>query len=237
MAETGVLKVMSALAVETAFTRSILPEFEKASGLAIEMIWDPTTVLMKRIADGERADVVLLIDNSMDALVAEKIVEPESRVAVAQALVGVAAKAGAAHPDISTVEAFKTAMTSARAVAYSRGGASGIYFAELIQRLGIADAVNERAVTIPAGFTAEKVVSGEAELAIQQVSELMSVEGVEVVGPLPEGAQKPTDFSAAIFAGAENRDGARLFLEALTSEAASKAYREGGLVSRLTHAG
>src|SRR5262249_1268076 len=148
-------------------------------------------------------------------------------------VLGVGVKAGASRPDLSTVDAFKRAMVNARSVAYSKAGASGIYFAGLIQRLGIADAVNARAVVIPLGFTGAKVVNGEAELAIQQVSELMSVAGVDVAGPFPAEVQVASTFEVAIFHDAANEPGAQAFLSALQSPEASEAYMRGGLTSRL----
>ena len=140
---------------------------------------------------------------------------------------------GAVKPDVSTVASFKSAMVAARAVAYSKAGASGIYFAQLIERLGIAEAVNARAVIIPMGFTAEKVASGEADIAIQQISELMSIAGIDVAGPFPADIQAVTTFDAAVFTDAVNPEGAAAFLQALTSPAAATAYVNGGLISRL----
>ena len=232
MSSVGTVSVMSALAVEVAFKRFVVPEFERTAGASARMTWDPTTVLVRRVGEGERADAILAIDGAMDGLADQGIIRRETRVPVARALLGIAGRAGAPRPDIATLEAFKAALLGAR-VAYSRGGASGIYFAALLDRLGIADAVNARAVTIPAGFTAEKVVSGEADLAVQQVSELMSVDGVDVVGPFPDEVQTFTDFSVAVFAEAANPEGAARFIEVATSAAASKAYEAGGLVSRV----
>ena len=146
---------------------------------------------------------------------------------------GVGVREGAPKPDVSTVEAFKRTLVAARAVAYSRAGASGIYFTALVERLGIAAEVNARAVTIPMGFTGEKVASGEADIAIQQVSELMSVPGVAVAGPFPPEVQTISTFDAAIFADAANPEGAAAWMALLASPAAAKAYGDGGLVSRL----
>jgi len=224
---------MAGLAVEVAVNRWIKPAFEADSGLRLDIDWRPTAAIMKSIEAGDRADVIIGIDNSMDILVERRIVKAATRVPLADSILGVGVKAGAKRPDISTTEAFKRAMVEARAVAYSKAGASGIYFANLIQRLGIADAVNARAVVIPMGFTAEKVASGEAELAIQQVSELMTVAGIDVVGPFPPEVQTVTRFDAAIFTDAKNAAGAAAFMAALTSSAAAKAYADGGLVSRL----
>jgi molybdate transport system substrate-binding protein len=225
------ISVMSALAVEVAFTRSIIPTFEAASNVDVRILWDPTTVLMRRIENGERADVIVAISGSMKALADSKIVRGQSVVEIAQVGLGLAVKSGAPHPAIATSREFINTLTNARAVAYSKGGASGIYFSELIARLGIADQINTRAVTIPAGFTAEKVASGEADLAVQQISELMSVEGVEVIGPFPAEYQKTTNFSAAVFSDAANPEGAAKFIQALRTEHSQEAYRAGGLTS------
>ena len=139
--------------------------------------------------------------------------------------IGVAVARGAPHPDISTLDAFKRAMTGARSVAYSRGGQSGVWFAPMIERIGIADAVNARATIIPSGFTAEKLVTGEADIAIQQLSELQVVEGIEIVGPLPDAVQKVTTFAAAVMTGSAERDVAERFVRTLTTPAAVAAYR------------
>jgi molybdate transport system substrate-binding protein len=227
------VSVMAGLAVEVAVNRWIKPKFEAESGSALDIDWRPTAAIMKSIEAGDRADVIIGIDNSMDKLVEARIVQPQTRVMLADSILGVGVKAGARRPDISNLEAFKRAMVEARGVAYSKAGASGIYFARLIERLGIAEAVNARAVIIPMGFTAERVASGEAELAVQQVSELMTVPGIDIVGPFPPEVQTVTRFDAAIFAEAANPDGAAAFLAALTSPAAAKAYGDGGLVSRL----
>lgn len=227
------ISVMSGLALEVAVNRWIKPRFEAETGRTLAFDWRPTAALMRSIEDGQRADMIIAIDTAMDRLIENGVVLGETRRPLADAVVGVGMKEGATPPDISTVEAFKTTMVEARAVAYSKAGASGIFFAGLIERLGIADAVNARAVVIPMGFTAEKVATGEAELAIQQLSELMSVPGIAVVGPLPSSLQVISPFQAAIFRDAVNKDGARAFLDMLVSPFAHDAYGRGGLTSRL----
>jgi molybdate transport system substrate-binding protein len=177
--------------------------------------------------------MIIAISDSMDRLVADGVVLGETRTKLADSILGIGIKAGAARQDISTVDAFKRALVGARAVAYSQAGASGIYFAKLIEQLGIAEQVNGRAVIIPMGFTAEKVASGEAELAVQQVSELMSVTGIDVVGRFPGDVQVSSTFEVAIFRDAANDAGARAFLRKLCSPAAGEAYDRGGLQSRL----
>lgn len=226
------LRLMSTLAVEVAFKRALLPAWE-AAGHATEVVWAPTAVLIEQIRAGERADLVVLIDAPLAELAEAGIVRGESVTPIAQAMFGLGVRAGATRPDIATPDGFRAALLSARSVAYSRKGASGIYFAQLIERLGIAEAVNARATLIEAGFVAERLLTGEADLAVQQVSELMSIEGIDVVGAFPESLQQPTDFSAAIFTEAESPVLAQAFLRHLTTPAADAAYRSGGLTSRL----
>jgi molybdate transport system substrate-binding protein len=224
---------MSGLALEVAINRWLKPKFEVETGFRLDIDWRPTTAIMRSIDEGRRADVIIAINESMDRLAEAGIVRRGTRASLADSVLGVGVRQGAPRPDISTVEAFKRAMVGARAVAYSKAGASGLYFSKLIDRLGIAAAVNARAVVIPMGFTAEKVASGEADLAIQQISELMSVPGIDVVGPFPGEVQTVSTFDAAIFTDAANPQGASALLEVLTSPAAAQAYADGGLVSRL----
>ena len=177
----------------------------------------PTQTLMGRIADGERGDVAMLTDVAVAELVAAGTLDGASRVDLARSHVGVAVRQGAPRPDISTPEAFVAALLAARSVALSRAGASGLYMAELLDRLGIADAVYRKATLIPAGFTGELVASGEAELAIQQVSELMVVPGLEILGRLPPGIEGVSVFTAALFTGAPQ--GASHVIQALREAA------------------
>ena len=230
---TKTVKVMSGLALEVAVNRWIKPGFESETSFVLDIDWRPTTALMKSIAAGDRADVIIAITGAMDQLAEQGIIRSESRKVLADAVLGVGVKAGAPRPDISSVDAFKTAMVSARGVAYSQAGASGIYFAGLMDKLGIADAVKEKAVVIPMGFTAEKVASGEADLAIQQISELISVPGIDVAGPFPDDIQVASTFEAALFSDATEVAGGQGFIDALTTPAAGQAYTDGGLISRL----
>ncbi|MEG9529541.1 molybdate ABC transporter substrate-binding protein [Methylobacterium tardum] len=221
-------RLKCALVVRGAFDAHVVPAFEAAGGRAA-IHWAPTAVIMKEIEAGATADAILVLSDAMDRLIAEGKVEAESRVDAVRSRYGIAVKAGSQHPDISTVEALKRTLVEARSVAYSRTGASGIYFAGLLPRLGLAEAVNARATIIPQGFTAEKLVSGEADIAVQQISELMVVPGIEVVGPLPDPVQEMTTFSAAIMRGATDRTGAARFLAGLTTPQAAEAYRTSGL--------
>lgn len=228
MSNSTKVEAVCALVVRSPFDAQILPAWEK-QGHSVDIKWNPTTVIMDNLRAGERSDVAVVTVSAMDELIAAGIVEAETRVELVESRIGLAVKAGEAHPDIRDKEAFIATLLNARSVAYSLGGASGIYFKTLIEKLGIADEINAKATTIPEGFTAEKLVTGEASLAIQQISELMVVPGIEIIGALPDAVQKATSFSAARFKEAKNPQLAQQFLQHLQSPEAAKAYKEQGL--------
>ena len=150
----------------------------------------------------------------------------DSCVDLARSYVGIAVKAGAAHPDIATEAALRAALLGGRSVAYSRIGASGILFAQLIERLGIASEINARARSFRQGFTAERLVTGEADLAVQQISELKQVAGIEVVGPIPRELQTPAVFSAGRMAASNKAAPAERLLRFLASPEVAPVLRE-----------
>jgi molybdate transport system substrate-binding protein len=221
--------IMSALAVLAVVEEIVLPKFG-SGGSTAKLVWDPTVALMKRIADGEKADGIVAIDWALDELTEKRMIDPASRRPVAQAAVGVAVKAGAPKPDISTAEALTKTLLGVPSLVYSRAGASGIFFEKLIDRLGIGEAIRAKALVIPRGLTGERVASGEVELAIQQVSELMVVEGIDLVGPMPDEVQATTNFGAAVFADAADPGGAARFIDALLTPEAREACSRTGLV-------
>ncbi|HWA19591.1 MAG TPA: substrate-binding domain-containing protein [Devosia sp.] len=228
MAAQQSVSVMSGLAIMAAVEQTILPAY-RATGRDAKMIWDPTTKLIERIDAGERADLIIAIKEPMDELAARGIIVSETRLPLVRALVGAAVRAGAAIPIIATVSDLRHALLAAASIVYSRAGASGIYFEKLIDRLGIGAEIRAKSVVIPAGLTAEVVARGEAEMAIQQVSELMAVPGVELVGSMPAEVQANTDFDLALFTGTGNAEGARSFAAALRSDEARHAYEATGL--------
>jgi molybdate transport system substrate-binding protein len=152
----------------------------------------------------------------------------DSRIDLARSYIGIAVRAGADHPDISTEPALRATLLGAR-VAYSRIGASGIFFAQLIERMGIASEVNAKARIVPSGFTAERLVSGEADLAVQQISELKQVAGVEVIGPIPHQMQSPAVFSAGRLAASKRVVQADELLNYLASPEVAPVLRASGL--------
>jgi molybdate transport system substrate-binding protein len=207
----------------------LIPRFERASGHKVSISYDPAKVMMERIARGETADLAILGGSAIaDLERAGKIAAGSTRV-VASCGVGIAVKAGAPKPDIGTVEAFKRALLAAKSIAYTQQGASGIYFSELIERLGIADPVKARAVRQPGGLIGELVAAGKAELAVQQIPELMAVRGIELAGPLPKEIQQTTVSSAGVFAGSNEPAAARALLDFLTTPASAAVLRAKGL--------
>jgi molybdate transport system substrate-binding protein len=224
----NVIRVLSTLALKGA-VRSLAGRYEAASGVRIDADFAPTLALLDRLRGGEAADVVILTREGLAELAREGRVAPDSCIDLARSHVGLAVQAGAPHPDIATEPAFCAALLGARSVAYSRIGASGILFAQLIERLGIAPAINARAVVIPSGFTAERLVTGEADLAVQQISELMQVAAIEVVGPIPRALQIPAVFSAGRIAASADVDQADRLLRYLASPEVAPVLRDCGL--------
>jgi molybdate transport system substrate-binding protein len=224
----GDIRVLSTLALMGAM-RDLAERFESQRGIRINSDFAPTLGLLERLRNGERADVLILTKEALDDLAAKGIVAPASAVDLARSFVGIAVKAGAVHPDIATEASLRTTLLGARCVAYSRLGASGIFFAQLIERMGIAAEINARAHIIPSGFTAERLVSGEADLAVQQLSELKLVSGIEVVGPIPLHLQSPAVFSAGRLAASERVEQSDALLKYLASVEVAPVLRASGL--------
>jgi molybdate transport system substrate-binding protein len=224
----GAVRVLSTLALKGA-VGNLAARFEAEGGARIDADFAPTLALLERLRVGEGADVVILTKEALDDLAAKGTVVAASCADLARSFVGIAVKAGAKHPDIMTEAALRTTLLGARSVAYSRLGASGIFFTQLIERMGIASEINARAKIIPQGFTAELLVSDEADLAVQQISELKLVGGVEVVGPIPRELQSPAVFSAGRLAASNNVAPSDRLLQFLASPEAVPALRESGL--------
>lgn len=221
------IRVLSTLALKGA-VHSLAGQYQAAGGARIDADFAPTLALLDRLRAGEAADVVILTREGLDEVAREGRVAADSCVDLARSWVGIAVKAGAAHPDIATEAALRATLLGAR-VAYSRLGASGILFAKLIERLGIAADINARAIIIPQGFTAERLVTGEADLAVQQISELKQVGGIEVVGPIPRELQTPAVFSAGRMATTQKAGEADRLLRYLASPDVAPLLRESGL--------
>ena len=222
------VRLLSTLALQGALIR-LAGQFEAATGIRIDAEFAPTVALLPRLRAGEAVDLAILTREGLDALAEEGLLIAASRTDLARSYVGVAVKAGAPHPDIATPAALRATLLAARSVAYSRIGASGIYFAQLIEQFGIAAAINAKATVVASGFTAERLVSGEADLAIQQISELKQVDGIAVVGPIPRELQTAGLFSAGLMANAGRRSEAERLLHFLASPDVAGVLRDSGL--------
>jgi len=232
MDRQGSYDLRVALVVKSAFDAVILPEFGRRSQALPTITWAPTTVIIRDIQDGARPDGVIITDPALNGLAAEALVSREHVVPLVESRIAIGVRAGEPHPDLSTIECLKAVLLGSRAVAYSTGGQSGLHFAPLLETLGIAGKVNARAVRIPQGFSGEKLISGEADLAVQQVSELLAVPGVEIAGLLPEGAQKASFFAGAPLVGTAHGDDIRAFLDFLREPISREAFTRFGLTPR-----
>lgn len=218
------ITLFSTLAVRKALDDVIFDAYTAETGGTVDTVFDPTLQLVRRIDGGETFDVMIGITASFSPLAERGIVDRTTRTPIARTGVGLAVPPGAPHPDISTRDALVASLLAARSVAYSRTGASGIYFAGLIDELGIADEINARATVIEKGFIAEAVVDGRADIAIQQMSELLFVPEAEIVGPFPEEVQHYTEFSATLSTASAGNADAAAFVEYLTGPVAANAY-------------
>ncbi len=205
------------------------PEFERTCGHTLDISFDPAKVMMRRIAAGESADVAILAKAAIDGLTEQGKIDGDSRRTLARCGIGLAVRSGAPHPQISSLDDLKRALLGAKSVAYTEEGASGMHFARVIEQLGIAPEVKAKARTRPSGLIGELVASGEAEVAIQQVPELLAVPGVELVGPLPQDVQSISVVTAGVFAESERRKAAEALLAFLITPQCARVFRAKGL--------
>ena len=207
----------------------LLPQFEHATGTRVAVSYDPALVMLKRISDGETADLAILGQAAIDTLAAKGKIAPDSRRTLARCGVGLGVRVGASKPDISSVESLRGALLAAKSICHTTHGASGIHFSRVIELLGIAEEVKAKAVSNEGGLIGELVVRGEAELAVQQIPELMAVPGLELVGPLPQELQSISVVTAGVFADSKQATAARALLEFLATPASARVFRAKGL--------
>jgi molybdate transport system substrate-binding protein len=222
------IKVLSTQAPEEAY-RELVPQFEKASGHKVTTIFTGTLDVQKRIAAGETYDLIIMAGPAIDDFIKAGKIVAGSRVDIASSGVGVGVRAGAPKPDIGTTGAFKKTLVAAKSIGYSTGP-SGVYVIKLFQRLGIADEIKGKLKQTPTGiFVGTLVASGEAEVGVQQVSEMSHFPGVDYVGPLPKDIQEITVFSSGIQVGSKQTDAANTWIKFLTAPAAAPAFKARGL--------
>lgn len=225
------IKVLTAGAMRGVLAE-LLPPFEKATGHAVTLDNATAGVLAKRIEGGEAFDVAIIPPKVVDGLTGKGRLLRDGRADVAKVGIGVAVKEGAAVPDIGTVDAFKRTLLDAASVAYidpKSGGSSGVYFDGLLDRLGIGGQVRPKAKLKQGGYVAELVANGEAEIAVHQMSEIVPVKGVVLVGPLPGEIQNFTVYSAAVGAAAREPAAARTLVDHLAGPAAAPVLKAKGM--------
>jgi len=225
------LKLLTAGAFKSTVV-ALLPEYEKTSGNKVSVENDTVGALMKRIEGGESFDVVVMTPETIDQLTGKGKVMSGSRTDLARVGVGVMVKSGAPQPDISTVEAFKKAVLDAKSISFidpASGGSSGIYVEKLLERLGIADQVKPKEKLKQGGYVADYIESGQAELGIHQISEILPHAGVTLVGPLPKEIQNYTVYAAGVGAGAKDNAAAKALIASLVGPSAQALFKSKGM--------
>ncbi|MEP7329091.1 MAG: substrate-binding domain-containing protein [Betaproteobacteria bacterium] len=225
------VKVLTAGAFKPVVS-ALAPAFEKQTGHTLVVDNDTAGGLAKRIGGGEAFDVVVLPTGGLEQLIKGGKVVAGSTSTLARVAIGVAVKRGAPMPDISTVAAFKQALLHARAVAYIdpvAGGSSGIYLTQLFDKMGIAAQIKPKAVLVPGGLVAERLVNGEADLALHQISEILAVPGAVLVGPIPAEIQNYTVYAGGVGAGSRDAAAAQALLAILAGSNAREVLKDKGM--------
>lgn len=214
--------------------QALAPGFEQATGNKLVIGWGPSMgttkdAIPQRLQRGETIDVVIMVGYALDDLAKQGKVIPDSRTVLARSKIAMAVKAGANKPDISTIEGLKRALLDAKSIAYS-DSASGVYLEKtLFPRLGIADQIKGKSRMIPAEPVGKVVARGEAEIGFQQLSELLPIPGIDLVGLVPAEAQQVTLFSAGVIAASKDAAAAKSLIDYLASRDAAALIRKTGL--------
>ena len=227
------IKVLTAGAFKPVLL-AMLPAFEARTGHKVKVDNDTAGALVRRIQQGEDFDLAVLPPAQLEKLGSEGAVSEGSITALAKVLIGVAVKQGAPLPDITTTAAFKQALLAARAVAFidpAAGGSSGIYLSGLFQKMGIAAQIDAKAVKVPGGLVAQRLLNGQADLAIHQISEILAVPGAVLVGPLPAEIQNPTVYAGALSTSANDTNAALALLITLASEETQALLKARGMAA------
>ena len=229
-ARAAEIKLLCAVALQPAMV-ALIPDFEKSSGHKVTIAYGTAGAVADRVQKGEAADIVISAVPQIDQLQAQGKVVAGSRVTIAKVGVGVFVRKGAAKPDISSADAFKRSMLAARSIAYpdpAGGGASGIYVAGLLERLGIAAEMKPKTKLSTLGTLYASIASGEVEIGFNQVSEILAQPTVELAGPLPPAIQNYTQFAPGIVTGGGQTDAARALATFLYSPAAKTVLKAKG---------
>jgi molybdate transport system substrate-binding protein len=230
-ANAAEIKVLTAGAYKQVVL-ALVPDFEKQTGHKVVVDNGTTGQLKKRIEGGEAFDLLVITPAVVDEMIASGKLVAGSHVNLARVGVGVVVKEGAPKPDIGTVEKFKEALLKAKTVAYidpASGGSSGIYVDKLLVKLGIAEQIKPKAKLKQGGHVADLIVSGEAELGIHQISEIVPVKGAALVGPLPKEIQNTTTYAAGLSASAKDKEAVKELIEYLSGPDAAAVLKSKGM--------
>jgi molybdate transport system substrate-binding protein len=230
-AEASEVKVLSAGAVRSIIT-DLAEAFRSETGHTVTFTFGTVGVVRQKLAAGEAADVVIMTDAAIEALAQEGAVRPGTRTDIGRTAMGVGVREGALRPDISSAEALKQTLLAAKSLVYvdpAQGATSGIHFASVLQRLGIAEAVKEKTRLVPGGYPAELVARGDVELVAHQISEIVPVKGVTLVGPLPRDLQKFTVYSAGLLTRSTAPEAAQAFVAFVTRPSFKSKFAAAGL--------
>ncbi|PYR71136.1 MAG: molybdate ABC transporter substrate-binding protein [Acidobacteria bacterium] len=206
----------------------LAPAFEKMTGHKVIVRFVQTADINQKINSGAPADIAALQPQQVDAFIKDGKMVAGTKTNFVQAGVGVAVKTGARRPDISTVEAFKTAMLKAKSIGYSRGG-SGLISAQVMEKLGIADQLKAKTKFIDGIPVAEVVAKGEVEIGLQQINVILPVKGADYIGPLPKELQETVKFSAGVLTTSKQPEVAKAFLRFIASAEAAPLLRKSGM--------
>ena len=226
------LKVMISPGFTAAYEQ-LVPEFERKTGNTIATAYGASmgkapTAIPNRLENGESADVIILAGSALEELVKKNKVVPGTRVDLARASIAMAVRAGAQKPDISTLEELRRTLLAAKSIAYS-DSVSGVYVStELFQRLGIADTIRSKCIKVD-GMVGAAIARGDAEIGFQQMSELLPVAGIDIVGPIPPEVQKITTFSGGVAVNSKEPEIAKQFLRFLASPEAAATIKKSGM--------
>ena len=205
------------------------PKFERATGHRLSIGYDPAKAVKRQIENGAAFDVAIVTRPVFDDLAAQGKILLETRADIGRSGLGVAVRKGAPKPDIATTEAFKRALLAAKSVVRSTEGTSGIYFEKLLDRLGIAEAMRDKVKLGPSGRVAELVARDEADMAVQQIAELLPVTGAQYAGPFPPELQLYSEFAAGVASASKHREAAKAFIATLTTPEAIALFTAAGL--------
>jgi len=230
-ASAAEIKLLCAVALQPAMD-VLVPDFDKSSGHKVTVAYGNAGAIADRFQKGEAADLLINAVPLMDQLQAQGKVEAGDRIIIAKVGVSAFVRKGAAKPDISSADAFKRSMLAAKSIAYpdpAGGGASGIYVASLLERLGIAVEIKPKTRLFPpTEVLYGSVASGEVEIGFNQISEILAQPTVELAGPLPSAIQNYTQFAPGIVTGSSQTDAGRALVTFLSSPAAQTVLKTKG---------